>query len=1211
MNLSFLFWFLSIIQIQIFKSFGLSEFKTIDLNNGEKIKKILNINESSTYLFTNNVLYSIDENNNLKTISSFNLLTNDYSDIYTFSNESFFLSCSNNNLLSLVNSKGEIINSISYNVNDVNLKIPNIPCSLNYNSNNNIILLSYSYYNSTEETMDYYILKFLFNKETNSIEYLDRLNIIQNEISLSEGDLLELLWSYLSCEFFDDENIFCVHKANDKRLKYLLLSLSNLQIKEKDYLSSTSMTDFVLIKLSNKLISVCGGGDSNYIILGIFFDIEKKIISYISNPAIGYLMSYSIKTLSFSKSDNHHIYTMINYGIPIIFRYGFSPDPVEMGKGEVEIEISFDCDSYNLISINQNNFKIIVSHENNHKVYISSLSLPKQLPLFYDSYEVHLKSNEETTIKLEELIDFSKLTESQLQTLDLINKVYYGETTYTKSTYTLQYKAPSNGNYHFDFSYTEEDFYADSFIIPVKVCYPSCGSCDSYSENASNMSCINCDSNYFPLYNNRSQCYISTELIDYYYYNSTNQIFQKCYDKCKRCAGDATEESNMCISCIENYYLVISNHSCIECDINVNKWYNDIDNDIKICLIDNDCPENYPKLLNDTNECAIKCPDNNYTESENNICINIKSSENSTSNETGGDNTNNTNNNDTNPDNTNNNNSENVVRNAESNVIDYYNRQLVVSQDNFELRVLKIVSPEISNEKIDSFGNIISGSYINLLDDNYNKITSTINSSSFYILQINVKNSNGLTDQIEYSFYDLEGEKINIENILDKNSYIKISSTLKDKNKLIAESIYEKNNNYDALNSSNKFYYDVCSKFTDSNGNDVTIEDRRKYFYDSNLKFCESNYCSFLSYDYNKRIVDCQCKIKTQINLKENEFDSLYPQFENNNSYSNENFRILKCTKETKQKLSKNPGFWISLILFLLESVFIFLSFKNNLIQKHYSHQNEIEISNPPKNSNENVESEIEEKNKNEKEIEKKNTLVSDSETNNSKKKLNSENELMKKTNTEYENLETPSEKENENKVNKSCLDIYISLIHESQIILFTFVNKDYYNKSIKISMFIFTIAIILLLNIFFQFNKRISHIFKRNSNDYDFFYSFPYLICIIIVTNIINCILKHVFLYKNNDKLNEKNNNNRTFKLILLSIIQIFFIIFLWCHISFFCGIFVGTKKHLFLDAFFSFIILNLFSFISCILYSVLMVQGVKNNNKKLCKLCNFLSKF
>ena len=74
----------------------------------------------------------------------------------------------------------------------------------------------------------------------------------------------------------------------------------------------------------------------------------------------------------------------------------------------------------------------------------------------------------------------------------------------------------------------------------------------------------------------------------------------------------------------------------------------------------------------------------------------------------------------------------------------------------------------------------------------------------------------------------------------------------------------------------------------------------------------------------------------------------------------------------------------------------------------------------------------------------------------------------MKKTNPEYDNLETPTEKENKNKVNKSCLDIYISLIHESQIILFTFVNKDYYNKSIKISMFIFTIAIILLLNIFF-----------------------------------------------------------------------------------------------------------------------------------------------
>ena len=1294
--------FLLFTEFPFINSYGYSDFLTNKLNEGESIKKIINIDENTTYVFTNNKLYSIDVSDSLSLISSnFQILDSNYLDIYSISKKQFLIACTDNHLLNLVNQNGESQKSYSYTINNFTLNNPNTPCSINYNSNKNIILITYSYYKSDDRTIDYYLLKFTFKE--NSFEFSSKLNIIQNDFSLSSNEMSELIWSFFSCEFFDDDNLFCVYRINDERLKYILLELNELKIKEKDYLSSSSITNFKLIKLSNKLIAIGGVNGNLYILLGVYYDMNKKIISYLSKVSNGYLQSNSIKTLAFSKSDNYHIYTLVNYGIPIIFRFIFTPDPNYMSQSEIEIDSSFNSDSYYLISVTENKFKIILQDLDKQEVYISTLTLPSQIPSLNNSYEINLFSEQSISINLKEIINFTNLTSSQKENLDFINKkyVYFDNLVYSTIDESISFISPSNGNYYFEFTYKEDDYFCDSFVIPIKVCYESCGSCNDYSNDSSDMKCTSCKSTYYPLFNNSNQCYSSIEQINYYYFHysqDSESLFQKCNDKCIKCAYESTNESDNCITCIDPYFYDKETHNCIECNINQNKWYVDIDNDNKVCLKDNNCPYNYPKLLNDTNQCVIKCPDETYQEKENNICVYIgrnnteteekeneeeeskedkieeetkekeeESKETNNKEEESKENKNEEeefkedkneeeesketkneeeeskedkneeeeskekenekeeiiddknkeeetiedNNDEEETKETKNeeeeskekenekedkseseidNNNENILRNVENNIIDYYNRQLTIKQNNMELKVLKVASPEISNEKTNADGTTKSILKINLSQDNFNKITSEINTTSFYVLQVNLKNKNGLTDQIEYSFYDLNGEKIQIEKILSADTKITISNSINYKYKLLAENVYEYNKEYDALNYSNKFYYDVCSKFSDSNNNDVTIEDRRKYFFQSNLKFCESDYCSFISFDYNNRVVNCLCKIKTEINLNENDFDYIYPQFENNNSYKNENFRILKCKKEGKNNMGKNPGFWIVFILYIFELFFIIFSFK------YKSKINN--ISNPPKNEKK---EEIENSNSDEFSPDPKSNHnlkgslnISNSEGN--EKKLNSENESS---------TMEPSEKPKyiiDNYKYKSWIDIYISILTQSELLFFTFIDKDNSIKLIKITIFILDISLILLLSLFFQINKRISHIFLRNSNSYDFFYSLPYIICVIILTNIINYILKFIFIYNNRKK-------NIT-KKIILSVIEIVIIMFLWIHITNFCEIFINTKKHLLLDALIAFIIICLFSFVSCILYSIIMVLGIKYKIKTLCYLSNILIK-
>jgi len=91
-------------------------------------------------------------------------------------------------------------------------------------------------------------------------------------------------------------------------------------------------------------------------------------------------------------------------------------------------------------------------------------------------------------------------------------------------------------------------------------CFGSCSSCaGAGSQNFHN--CITCKDNFYYLEDNKSMCYIKSEVIPKYFFKDLSQnnsatkgIFAKCYFSCKTCSSLGDSSTNFCLSCIDGYY---------------------------------------------------------------------------------------------------------------------------------------------------------------------------------------------------------------------------------------------------------------------------------------------------------------------------------------------------------------------------------------------------------------------------------------------------------------------------------------------------------------------------------------------------------------------------------------------------------------------------------------------------------------------------------
>ena len=98
------------------------------------------------------------------------------------------------------------------------------------------------------------------------------------------------------------------------------------------------------------------------------------------------------------------------------------------------------------------------------------------------------------------------------------------------------------------------------------------------------------------------------------------------------------------------------------------------------------------------------------------------------------------------------------------------------------------------------------------------------------------------------------------------------------------------------INSSNKYYNDICYTYISSDGTDISILDRKKDFVNNNLTVYKEN-CDFIDHNYIIKKAICSCKVKLDTNIKkvgiEINKDKLYKRFTNIKNIAN--IDVLKC----------------------------------------------------------------------------------------------------------------------------------------------------------------------------------------------------------------------------------------------------------------------------------------------------------------------------
>jgi hypothetical protein len=158
-------------------------------------------------------------------------------------------------------------------------------------------------------------------------------------------------------------------------------------------------------------------------------------------------------------------------------------------------------------------------------------------------------------------------------------------------------------------------------------CLPSCQDCTGLG-NSTDQKCSSCANSYYPLEDNTSQCYFVTDSVNGYYFNNK---FSKCYQTCKSCTTAGTLANNQCTSCISDYYPLEDNMSqCISTNQNIDYYFKDTSNSrwskcyqtCKTCsatgtATNNNCltctsgynPDSNPSQCTNTSPTTTKCYD--------------------------------------------------------------------------------------------------------------------------------------------------------------------------------------------------------------------------------------------------------------------------------------------------------------------------------------------------------------------------------------------------------------------------------------------------------------------------------------------------------------------------------------------------------------------------------------------------------------------------
>jgi hypothetical protein len=200
----------------------------------------------------------------------------------------------------------------------------------------------------------------------------------------------------------------------------------------------------------------------------------------------------------------------------------------------------------------------------------------------------------------------------------------------------------------------------------------------------------------------------------------------------------------------------------------------------------------------------------------------------------------------------------------------------------------------------------------------------------------------------------------------------------------------------------------------------------------------------------------------------------------------------------------------------------------------------------------------------------------------------------------------------------------YWQLVRREHLFIFIFFVYDDFNIfSVKISLFIFSLALDFGLNVFFFFDESMNKIYL-DYGKYSFLAQVPQILYSSLLSQAIDILIRYLCLTEKDmyqiKVYSEKKNKEfykkeifKTFsyikfKLICYFILSFFMMVFFWYLICAFCAVYKNTQIILLEDILYSFILNLIYPFGIYLLPAVLRIISLRDKKKRL-KLIYFFS--
>ena len=135
------------------------------------------------------------------------------------------------------------------------------------------------------------------------------------------------------------------------------------------------------------------------------------------------------------------------------------------------------------------------------------------------------------------------------------------------------------------------------------------------------------------------------------------------------------------------------------------------------------------------------------------------------------------------------------------------------------------------------------------------------------------------------------------------------------------------NQGIDVFNINSPFYNNLCKNYQIKK-KDILLYDRLYTLY-PNISVCSVN-CDYQSFDLQNALIKCFCPIEQIINLNiygnyinfsQQKYVDITKFKRNKNYFKNFNFKVLKCIKAISDNITINIGFWIMIILLMIQFI--------------------------------------------------------------------------------------------------------------------------------------------------------------------------------------------------------------------------------------------------------------------------------------------------